>query len=488
MLEYLDIISKELGERRATLITNARAGSSSFYASFRSLCEEFTKHALRQGRIELSEGARISLVLSRADVIEYFVSLGGTETDIEKIKNYILKINKQLHDKEKPFDTELAVKYVSALYNFTSPFAAAMGLKTTAPTAEQIKELCLSHERDIENAKADQLERDANIIEEIGDKIDDRIQKMQASIDELIAREERERERREREEAIKRKVEEDILRKEAKAKDARRREEMAREAAIRKKENEELKRNQINYIIKTAPTSLIYIKNHLPYKEAKLLLIGVTAAALFASLLYLLLELWLVKVTVFSFGMLFWQIMLLITLVKAIRSKETVSSTDAMDHFPMSFSDYMRSGQLLPLHLNAKYTVSLVLYILFLIFDYSVCYVEIDSFAYTYSKYSEIITTAFILLMIVIVALSITARILIGSYYSNYSVVVHRGRVGSGNTAVEINLFNTAGIILDEENFVKKFREGTPITFHDRKKADVRKVEVKIAQDKPKNK
>ena len=462
MLEYLDKLSPELKERRITLITNVRAGSSSFYTAYRSLCEEFTRHALRAGGFDIDSGARISLVLSRPEVIEYFEELGAAADGVEKIRNYVLKINKHLHEKEKPFDTELTVKYIRALYVFTSPFAKASGITVTPPDDDAIRSICKTH-GDIESARAEVMQKSEQMFHEIKDTIDDRfqsiddtMQKMQSSLDEFIAREEDERKQRE----LEKKIEEDIRLHEERRRAA---EEMAKKAKKRaedeqkaKEENERLKEYRIKNIIQTAPKYFAYIKEVLTFSDAKKLLIFVTSLSFIIPIAYFeIINIVADMVSVFSFGVIFWEIMMIILFIKVLLTKEIHPISSALDIFPTGVIP-ISHGSYLPDGINKKYIAAATLAGICLIFDALI----------VNSVYKGLI--AFMLIMIVIIiALMVTTCILASRYYNNYSVVIHRGKIGSGDTYVDQNVINAAGIIMDETTFISTLWGGRQIVYPD---------------------
>lgn len=476
MLEYFDKLSSELKERRITLITNIRAGSSSFFAAYRSLCEEFTRHALNAGGYEIGKGAKISIVLSRTEVREYFSDLGTNEESVEKIKNYILKINKQLHEKEKPFDTELTVKYVSALYRFTAPFANAAGIMTEAPSDDDIRAICKTH-GDIESARAEVMRRSEEMFSEIKDTIADRfniidgtMQKMQSSLNtlnEFVEREEAERQKREREEQINRKIEEDIRLREEKQRKA---EAAARLRAAKQKEkeeNERLKLYRTNNIIQTAPQYYAYVKGVLEYKAAKILLIALSVLSLLIPLIYYtVLSSLIGYLPAFFFGTIFWEVMTVILTVKTIMTKEIYPVTKAIDIFPTDIVS-IPLGAHIPDELNAKYKVAAIIAGVSLVFDAVLISSTVKS-PMNYSHELDVtVHVTMILFILLTVTLMISTCMMAAHYFTNYAIVIYRGRIGSDDTYVEQNVINAAGMLIDEETFVEKWRDGRPIVYPD---------------------
>ncbi|MBR2650827.1 MAG: hypothetical protein IKD45_04130 [Clostridia bacterium] len=140
MLEYFAKISDELGRRCDTLLCDIRSGSSSFFSSYRSLVECFVKTVTENSpHREKYEQKSLTYMLCSDELSEHLKDTVGIDANAhKKIKNYILKINRQVHEREKELDDELLKSYLYALYDFTVPYARGLGIEVSPLTDEKI--------------------------------------------------------------------------------------------------------------------------------------------------------------------------------------------------------------------------------------------------------------------------------------------------------------------------------------------------------------
>lgn len=148
MFDFLSEINKECYKRYLTLELNLEAGSNSFFDSYRALCESLTKYYLSESEIVFAERDSFAELTSRADVCDYLYGKGIKEETIEKIRDYILKINKHVHRREKELLLDIVSKYLDVLYDFVAPYAHTKGIKTKRPTLDEMSVIYRAHERE----------------------------------------------------------------------------------------------------------------------------------------------------------------------------------------------------------------------------------------------------------------------------------------------------------------------------------------------------
>ena len=170
MFEYFSDISGELGKRYDTLLMDLRSGSNSFFASYRALVECFVKTVVSDSPYKESHREKTLMhIISSTEISEYMrETVGIPQTAHQKVKNYILKINKQLHDREKEFDDEFAKSYLFALYDFTAPYAHYLGINTTPVTEVDILDAFMADSEAYAQALATGAENSEAILEGIG--------------------------------------------------------------------------------------------------------------------------------------------------------------------------------------------------------------------------------------------------------------------------------------------------------------------------------
>ena len=171
MLEYIKDIDEELQKRYDTLYIDLCTGSSSFFAAYRSLCERLMKIIVDGSPMkEAYSGKTLTFMLSHSEVAAYLTdTLGIPSTAVQKIKDYVLKINKQIHSNEKDLTDTLAKSYMFALDAFLCPYALHLGLSPERITENDILDAFMSTpERIISSEAGNQRE-----LSEIGDLLNE---------------------------------------------------------------------------------------------------------------------------------------------------------------------------------------------------------------------------------------------------------------------------------------------------------------------------
>ena len=175
MLDYLSRLDPELERRVLTLKKDISAESNSFYDSYRALCECFLRTMLRQSGMPESRGESISDILSREDVTHFFEGVLAVDPeDVKRLRSYVLKINRHVHDRQKDLSLEAVQKYVYALYEISSPYASYMGISVTRPTADDIEKLYASNKINAQELK-DELKKQFDIFNEKISGIEDKL-------------------------------------------------------------------------------------------------------------------------------------------------------------------------------------------------------------------------------------------------------------------------------------------------------------------------
>ena len=175
MLDYLSRLDPELERRVLTLKKDISAESNSFYDSYRALCECFLRTMLRQSGMPESRGESISDILSREDVTRFFEGVLSVDPeDVKRLRSYVLKINRHVHDRQKDLSLEAVQKYVYALYEVSSPYASYMGISVTRPTADDIEKLYASNRINAQELK-DELKKQFDIFNEKISGIEDKL-------------------------------------------------------------------------------------------------------------------------------------------------------------------------------------------------------------------------------------------------------------------------------------------------------------------------
>ena len=381
MLEYLDAMSEELASRRFTMEKNIRSGSSSFYPSYRSLCEEFTRYALSLGGIEVASKDSVSALLSKDEVNSYFESRGCPSQTVQKIKNYILKINKQVHLNEKEFDTDLVVLYINALFAFTSPFAVGDAVK---PEEEEIKRLCRAHEREVGDAVAAGEAISAERFDELMSFIGDRFEKIESGIEDI----------------------QDGTQSASKSSSP----SVANTARLDRNTPVVLKvlNNYLCYI----PKILNETFEHAKLKNIVLMLTIIASAFPYVFLSRRLLGLY----STFTFLTHFWQVLILFRLLKFVFMKEVIPEKSAEDRIPAEFD---KVGLIyVPMLLNRKYKVCMIISYVGATFDI-IYYLLVKE--NSFSKPMDYFL--FVLFVLLIVTMSVASAMLyyrLENFYNSY--------------------------------------------------------------------
>ena len=196
LFEYLGELSGELGRRYSTLENNMKSGSNSFYDTFREIIQDFIKLVLTDDGVA-PKNVKISAELNSPELLGRLYAAGTEDAAVEKIRNYVLKTNDHVHNREKELTFEAAVNYLNALYSFTAPYALCLGQKPKKPTLDQIQSLYAEYEK---NASAQKM---------FNESFEERFKKMEEDAQENRRERERAREERERRQQQESKIQEE---------------------------------------------------------------------------------------------------------------------------------------------------------------------------------------------------------------------------------------------------------------------------------------
>lgn len=146
MLEYLNRIDAELGKRYDTLYLDLCSGSSSFFAAYRSLCERLMRIIVDSCPMREEFSAKtLTFMLSHSEITAYLEEqIGIPSSAIQKLKDYVLKINRQVHTKEKELTDDLAKRYMLALDAFVYPYAVYLGIDAAHITETDVLDAFMS--------------------------------------------------------------------------------------------------------------------------------------------------------------------------------------------------------------------------------------------------------------------------------------------------------------------------------------------------------
>jgi len=159
MFEYFEILDEQLGKRYRTLENNLRSASNSFFDSFREVVQELVRVIYRREglriiradgtELEYSDRIELNKLLTSSSLVDR-LSACGVETSVqEKLRDYIAKVNGHIHRREKEISFEGVVDYLTALYQYSSPYVSSIGLKCQPPSLNDINELYKEYERSL---------------------------------------------------------------------------------------------------------------------------------------------------------------------------------------------------------------------------------------------------------------------------------------------------------------------------------------------------
>lgn len=129
MFEFVSNLSEPIQGRYDTLIRNIKSASNSFYDSYIDLLETLGKEIAEN--IELDLGDKTGgYVFRNKDVQTYLINTAHIEEQtLAKINDYILKINRHKHHKEKNVSLEAVLNYMRVLFDFLSNYARSMNIE-----------------------------------------------------------------------------------------------------------------------------------------------------------------------------------------------------------------------------------------------------------------------------------------------------------------------------------------------------------------------
>lgn len=428
MLEYLDNISEELGRRRETLCKNIGSGSSSFYVSYRSLCEEYLRFVLTDGCFQITQKDNVTSLLSNDDIISYLTDKLKCEyATVAKIKNLILKINKQVHSHEKAFDDTLVVTYINTLYDFTAPFAHFKKIPTLPPSNDDIISACNSHEREVEEVREECEQNSREMLDDIKVFVDGRFDKIEEEISIINehTKQEAERARREENERL-------ML-------------ERARTIDYVKKNS-----NPINLYVPVTGDEFGDKKRRLIYLSLFILLSSVPHVILSVNICDLY--------STFTFLSNLWHLLILFFLRKLIFTKEAIFTNRIDSCFPVLASRC--DDSYIPFSLKRRYLVLLTLYIIGAVADCA------TPFYYKpLSGVGEVFCyVCFIILLLCGTVASIMLYREAFDFYTNYIATVFRSNLRDENNN-PITFVKIVNKTLSESEFIKQYRAGQPIKY-----------------------
>ncbi len=174
MFGYFIEFDIEVYNRYATLENNLRSASNSFYDSYRATVESFLKYVRNKYNVNTDGRDGIQALLNNDNLLQVLYNAGIEQKNVAKVKDYILKINKHIHKKEKSISFELVVDYLNTLYDFTSPFAYFIGVTP--------KRISLNEIQGIYSEYQSSLKAQNMFFENIEDHIDKKFEEFKDSI------------------------------------------------------------------------------------------------------------------------------------------------------------------------------------------------------------------------------------------------------------------------------------------------------------------
>jgi len=150
MFEYFAELDNNLYNRFKTLEKNMRSASNSFYDSYREVVEEFCKVVCRNSGLNADGNTRLNNLINSDAFCTVLLCCGTDDEDIKKIKNYVLKINKHVHSKEKEINFEQTVNYLKTLHSFTEKYCLSKGIVVKPVDLNEIQALYSEYEKEFE--------------------------------------------------------------------------------------------------------------------------------------------------------------------------------------------------------------------------------------------------------------------------------------------------------------------------------------------------
>ena len=128
MKVLLDGISATLSNRYLTLERNICAASNSFYDAYLDFLEEFVKTVAHSARVESGMYESCGSLLGR-DEVRYYLTADCAMDDLlyRKLQDYVLKVNRHKHRREKQVACETVLSYMEVLYRVVSAFSTGNG-------------------------------------------------------------------------------------------------------------------------------------------------------------------------------------------------------------------------------------------------------------------------------------------------------------------------------------------------------------------------
>lgn len=109
-------LNKDLLKRYLTLIDTIQTASDTFYDAYNNFCEQLLKSICDKEKLTYSRGSISYLIDNKA--IKYYLinEMKLNDKLLDKLKDYALKINKHKHQNEKQLNIDLAISYMTCLY------------------------------------------------------------------------------------------------------------------------------------------------------------------------------------------------------------------------------------------------------------------------------------------------------------------------------------------------------------------------------------
>lgn len=165
MFEFVTVLSNPIQGRLDTMVRNIKSQSNSFYDSFIELLEEIGKDIAERNNINL-EGKTSGYIFRNPLVRQFIITMLRPEGNVmDKVDDYILKVNGHKHRKEKTVSLDAVINYSRVAYGLLTAYAAWLGSPAqSAFDEEEIKFLFGSSERENKSLRAEVKK----LMEEIG--------------------------------------------------------------------------------------------------------------------------------------------------------------------------------------------------------------------------------------------------------------------------------------------------------------------------------
>ncbi|MCR5490708.1 MAG: hypothetical protein K6F32_01090 [Bacilli bacterium] len=129
MFDFLGEWNAAIKGRTDTLLRNIRSASNSFYDAYLDAVEEIAKD-VAENKLDIDLSGRTGgYAIRNEEVADYLRKEAGVAPEtLTKISDYILKINKHKHHREKNVSADTALNYMRVYFDLAASYARANGV------------------------------------------------------------------------------------------------------------------------------------------------------------------------------------------------------------------------------------------------------------------------------------------------------------------------------------------------------------------------